>query len=196
MIIVDVETTGTDPRVHSLLSIGAIDFNNPENRFSEECRMFEGAKIEKEATLINGIDEKQATDPSKQSDKELIEHFFQWMEKASDHTIAGQNPHFDTSFLEATARRYHMNFSIPKRIIDLHTATWTHRILNKKEIPITHKRSDINSDFIMNYVGLTAEPHPHIAINGALYEAEAFSRLFFDKPLLKEFESFQIPWLN
>ncbi len=196
MIIVDVETTGTDPHAHSLLSIGAIDFDNPDRRFFEECRIFDGAKIETEATAINGIDETKAKNPSKQTDKELLERFFKWLSESKDHTIAGQNPHFDTSFLEATARRYHLNFSIPKRIIDLHTSTWMHLLLSHKEIPIVHNRSDINSDFIMQYVGMTPEPHPHIAINGALYEAEAFSRLFKNKSLLPEFSHHKIPWLN
>src|SRR5688572_23833921 len=106
MIVVDVETTGTDPRVHSLLSIGAIDFDDPGRQFFEECRAFPGAKIEEEATAINGVGEEEAFNPNKQSDKELIEHFFVWMKESRDHTIAGQNPHFDTAFIEEAARRY------------------------------------------------------------------------------------------
>src|SRR3989344_2493483 len=35
MIVIDVETTGVIPTKHSILSIGAIDFNNPENQFYE-----------------------------------------------------------------------------------------------------------------------------------------------------------------
>lgn len=43
MIILDVETTGTDPSIHSLVSIGAVDFNNPDTRFMEECLVWSGA---------------------------------------------------------------------------------------------------------------------------------------------------------
>lgn len=192
MIVVDVETTGTDPKVHSLLSIGAVDFDNPERRFFEECRAFEGAKVEEEASAINGIGEKEAFDISKQTDEELLEHFFAWMKESRDHTIAGQNPQFDVSFLEATARRYHLNYSIPKRMVDLHATTWTHMLLHDENPPIAHNRSDLNSDTIMMYAGLPPEPHPHVALNGALYEAEAFSRLFFEKNFLKEFKDIPI----
>ena len=153
MIIVDVETTGTDPHCHSLISIGAVDFDNPERRFFEECRAFDGAKVEKEATEINGVGEIEAFDDTKQSDEELITHFFEWMKESRDHTIAGQNPQFDVSFLEATARRYHLNYSIPKRMVDLHAATWTHMILQGANPPIEHNRSNLNSDTIMQYVG-------------------------------------------
>lgn len=194
MIVVDIETTGTDPRVHSILSIGAIDFNNPERRFSEECRAFPGAKIEEEATIVNGIGEEEAFNSSKQNDEELVKRFFVWMMESEDHTIAGQNPHFDTGFLEETARRYHLNFSIPKRIVDLHTVVWTHMELNGSKPPVEHNRSGLNSDIIMKYVGIPAEPHPHIALNGALYEAEAFSRLFRNEVLLDEFKEYKIPW--
>lgn len=197
MIIVDVETTGTDPKYHSLISIGAIDFDNPERRFFEECRAFDGAKVEAEATAVNGVGEIEAFDSTKQSDKDLIIGFLTWMKESRDHTIAGQNPQFDVSFLEATARRYHLDYSIPKRMVDLHSATWTHMILHGTNPPLEHNRSNLNSDTIMEYVGLTPEPHPHIAINGALYEAEAFSRLLYNKNFLKEFKDVPIKqWKN
>jgi len=53
--------------------------------------------------------------------------------------------------------------------------------------------SDLNSDFIMNYVGLPSEPKPHRAINGARYEAEALSRLIYGRGLFEEFEGYAIP---
>lgn len=196
MVIVDVETTGTDPRVHSLLSIGAVDFETGEE-FFEECRAFQGAKVEAEATAVNGISEKEAFSEVKQSDKELVEHFFLWLSKSEDHTIAGQNPHFDTSFIIAAAERYHLNYSIPKRVVDLHSVTWAHMILKGGKPPIASKRSDLNSDKIMEYVGIPAEAHPHIAIGGAKIEAEAFSRLLREKPFYEDqYSKFLIPWIK
>jgi hypothetical protein len=37
------------------------------------------------------------------------------------------------------------------------------------------------------------EPRPHNALNWAKYEAEAFSRYFYGKKLLPEFEKYDIP---
>ena len=45
MIVVDVETSGMDAYKHSLLSIGAVDFENPVERFYEECRIWDGAGL-------------------------------------------------------------------------------------------------------------------------------------------------------
>ena len=55
MIVVDVESSGVDAQKDSLVSVGAIDFDNPENRFYEECRIWDGAHVEKEALEINGF---------------------------------------------------------------------------------------------------------------------------------------------
>ncbi len=55
MIVVDVESTGVDPKLCSLLSVGAVDFDNPKNQFYMECYAFSGAHIEKEALVVAGF---------------------------------------------------------------------------------------------------------------------------------------------
>ena len=55
MIVLDVETSGTDPNKHSILSLGALDLSNPSNQFYGECRAFEGAHLEEEAFAVNGF---------------------------------------------------------------------------------------------------------------------------------------------
>jgi hypothetical protein len=61
--------------------------------------------------------------------------------------------------------------------------------------PVLNNRTDLNSDKIMNYVGIPAEPHPHNALNGAKVAGEAISRLLYDRNLLPEFKQFKIPWI-
>lgn len=195
MIIVDVETSGVDPNYHSLVSIGAIDFENPDDIFFEECRVFDGARIEKDSLVINGMTEDELFDTNKKSEKEIVQDFILWMKDKSDHTIAGQNPFFDTSFIEAAAHRGGLDISIAHRIIDLHSITYFHMLRRGITPPTFNKRTDLNSDKIMEYVGIPAEPKPHIAINGAKWEAEAFSRLINEKNLFLEFKEYKIPWL-
>jgi len=55
MIMVDVETTGVDAKKNSIISIGAVDFSNPQNQFYKECRIWEGAEITQQALYINGF---------------------------------------------------------------------------------------------------------------------------------------------
>ncbi len=53
-------------------------------------------------------------------------------------------------------------------------------------------KSLLDSDAVMTYVGIPTEPKPHIALNGALWEAEAISRLLYQKNLLSQFEQYPI----
>lgn len=192
MIIVDVETTGTDPRYHSLVSIGAIDFDNPADSFFRQCHIFDGARVEEKALQINGMTDTELHDTRKPSEAEIVKEFIAWMKDKSDHTFAGQNVSFDVAFIMAGAERAHLDISVPHRVIDLHSIVYFHMIERGITPPTAHSRTDLDSDKIMEYVGIPAEPKPHIALNGAKWEAEAFSRLFHKKSLFKEFENYKI----
>jgi DNA polymerase III epsilon subunit-like protein len=196
MIVLDIEATGTNCEVHSIVSIGAIDFIRPEQIFNEECQIWEGAHINPDALKYNGFTEAQITDPTKQTDEQIVKKLLAWIEDREDRTIAGQNPSFDVGFLRATALRYNMNISLAHRSIDQHSIVYAHMIARGLTPPLEHHHSAINSDFIMEYVGIPTEPKPHRALNGAIWEAEALSRLLYDKPLLAQFEKFPIPWLK
>lgn len=196
MIVLDVETTGTDPLKHSLVSIGAIDFNKPERQFYEECRIFESAHIMNEALVVNGMTHEQLTDQKKKTEGEIVKDFLVWLSLSEEKTIAGQNPFFDVSFIYAGAARNGMDAEIPHRIIDQHSICWYHMKKRGLNPPLKNGKTDLNSDGIMKYVGIPAEPKPHIALNGALWEAEAFSRLIYDKSLLSQFKNSPIPWLT
>ncbi|MES2223417.1 MAG: 3'-5' exonuclease [Patescibacteria group bacterium] len=196
MIVVDVETTGTDPRYHSLVSIGAIDFENPADTFYRECYVFDGARIEEKALQINGMTEAELYDKSKPSEADILKEFIVWMRNKKDHTFAGQNVSFDVAFIIAAAERAQTNVSIAHRVVDLHSITYFHMSRRGIVPPLAHGRTDLDSDKIMEYVGIPAEPKPHVAINGAKWEAEAFSRLFNEKSMFPELNSFKIPWIK
>ena len=195
MIVIDVEATGIDEIKHSILSIGALDFDNPENQFYEECRAFEGAHIMDEALAINGFTRQQVFDLNKQTDKDLVLHFIEWTKKVKEHTFAGQNPSFDRDFIHRAADRYHIDWPFAFRTIDQHSVCFTHMVKRGLVPPVAHGRSDLNSDIIMHYVGIPAEIRPHNALNGAKVAAEALSRLLYDKKLLAEFKDNSIPWI-
>ncbi|MEK9201660.1 MAG: 3'-5' exonuclease [Patescibacteria group bacterium] len=196
MIILDIEATGTHPYRHSILSIGAIDFENTKRRFYEECRIWEGAHVMDEALLVNGFARESLANPSKNSEGDIVKNFFAWLKESRDHTIAGQNPSFDIDFLKAASERNHIDFPLAHRSFDLHSMVYLHMVQYGITPPMEKGRSALNSDSIMAYVGIPVEPHPHNALNGALYEAEAFSRILYGKSLLKEFSQYQVFRVN
>lgn len=196
MIVLDIEASGTEPQVHSIVSIGALDFDNPTNQFYGECRIWDGAHIMDGALEVNGFTEAEITDKQKQSEAELIEKFITWSETCQERTICGQNPSFDRDFARAAAHRAHLDWQLAYRTVDTHTLCYMHMIQKGYEVPIDpdHKRSMLNLDAVLNYCGIPEEPHPHNALTGAMSHAEVASRLLYDRKLLPEFAAYQIPW--
>lgn len=201
MIIVDVETSGINAKKHSIVSIGAVDFLNPTNTFYEECRIWDGAHIMegvegeteiKGATDVNGMTPEQMRDPNKKTVGEVIMLFKKWTETCSDWVFAGHNPSFDIEFITDSIDRFNIEWSLPRRTIDLHSVCYCHMLSKGLKPPLKHQKSFLNSDNVMEYVGLPAEPKPHIALNGALWEAEAFSRLIYGKSLLPQFAQYPV----
>ncbi len=154
MIVVDIETSGVDPIKNSILSIGAVDFLNPKRIFYEECRAFEGAHISDESLAVNGYSREEVTDSQKQSDKEIVEHFLAWTLESKDHTMAGQNPSFDRDFIMYTAQRYHLNWPLTHRTVDLHSVCYSHMVGQGTLPPMEKNRSALNLDAILVYLGM------------------------------------------
>lgn len=195
MIIVDVEASGTESWKHSIVSVGALDFAHPENRFYEECRIWDGAHIMPGALAVNGFSEAEITDPNKQSEADLAHRFIQWSADLEERTFAGQNVSFDRDFLKAASERAgHTDWPFAYRTVDTHTLCYMHQINRGLTPPVRHRRSALDLDAVLNYCGIPEEPHPHNALTGALSHAEVVSRLLYGRKLLPEFDQFEIPW--
>jgi DNA polymerase III epsilon subunit-like protein len=197
MLVLDIEGSGTEAHKHSIVSVGALDLANPDNRFYEECRIWEGAHVMDEALKVNGFTKEEITDPKKLSEAELVHAFMDWSQKLNDRTFAGQNPSYDRDFMKYAAERAgHTAWPFAHRTIDTHTLCWMHMVNHRIQPPIdkVHKRSALNLDAVLNYCGIPEEPQPHNALTGALSHAEVISRLLYGRKLLPEFMQFEIPW--
>lgn len=192
MIVADIEASGLDPHRHSLLSIGAVDFNNPERQFYSECRMWEGATSMPDALAMNGFSEEECRDPSKHSLEELMQNFLHWVEQCNNKTLAGQNVSFDRDFLNDSFSRSHIGWHFSYRTLDLHSMAVMDMIKRGIELPKKNDRIELSLDAILVYVGLPPEPKPHHGLTGAKLEAEAFSRILYGKNLLPEYAQYPI----
>lgn len=195
MIFLDVEGSGTNYQQHSVVSIGALDFDQPDNRFYGECRIWDGADIMDGALAVNGFTEAEITDPAKMPESQLVAEFLSWSEPIADRTLCGQNVSYDRDMLRAAADRANCNWDLAYRTIDTHTLCWMHMVTHGLTPPIdtAHKRSALNLDVILNYCGIPEEPHPHNALTGALCHAEVTSRLLYGRALLPEFVNYPLP---
>lgn len=197
MIVIDVEASGVNYGKHSMVSLGALDFEHPENRFYMECRVWPGAHIDPDALAVNGFTEAEITDPEKVLEGELVRQFLEWSQHMGDRTLAGQNVSFDRDFVKAACEREGIAWDFAYRTIDTHSLAWMHMVNQGLTPPVDaeHRRSALNLDAVMNYCGIPDEPEPHNALTGALSHAEVISRLLYSKKLLPEFEQYAIPWL-
>ena len=181
MIVVDIETTGMHPERNSIVSIGAVDFENYGNTFYGECRVEEGLVIDPVSLQINGFTMKQIKDPAKPSGKELLKEFSDWVSKIEDRTIAGDNIWFDTGFLEVKMKKFRIKWPFAKRTIELHMVS-----LLTEGLPWS-------LDLILKIVGIPERRGAHNALEDALLTAEAISRLATGKGLLKKFSRHKVP---
>ncbi len=196
MLIVDVEASGTDYEKHSMVSLGAIDFSNPTRQFYMECHIWDGAHIMDEALAVCGFTKEEITDPEKPSEGDMVHAFIAWAQETEDQTFVGQNVSFDRDYVKAAAGRAgHTDWPFAYRTIDTHTLAWMHMVKRGLTPPIKNHRSALDLDAILNYCGIPQEPTPHNALTGAKSHAEVTSRLLYDKKLLPEFDSYEIPWL-
>lgn len=197
MIVVDIEATGTEALKHSILSIGAIDYDNPTRQFYDECQAWEGAHISDEALAVCGFSREEATDSTKKTEAEIARAFLAWAwDIEGDRTLAGQNVSFDRDFLKAASARAHLPWDLAHRTIDTHTLGWMHMVKRGIVPPVANNRSALNLDAVLNYCGIPEEPKPHNALTGAMCHAEVIARLLHDRMLLPEFEQFPIPWTS
>lgn len=194
MIVIDIETSGLDPNKHAIVSLGAVNFENPDHIFYSECKVFPGAKIDEQALVVNSFSEADITDPTKQDPKVLILAFLEYAKLCEDTTLAGMNPGvFDIPFLERAAQREKIDWTFGRHSIDLHTLCYAHMRMHKKPIPLKNKHSAINLARVLEYVGLENIDVPHHALEDAKLTAECISRLLYQKPLLEEFKRYPLP---
>lgn len=195
MLVVDVEASGTEPTIHSIVSLGAIDFRDPRRQFYDECRIWEGAHVMSEALEVNGFSDAEIREASKKSEAELVKAFLAWATVAEDQTLAGQNVSFDRDFLKHAAERAGADWPLAFRTVDTHTLCYMHMVKRDLPLPTMKHRSALDLDAILIYCGIPEEPTPHNALTGASCHAEVISRLLYDRPMLPEFEKYPIPWL-
>lgn len=204
MIVLDIETSGLYPEKHGIWQIGAMDLDNPQNHFLEECRIDDNEEIFPQTLDIIGKTEEQLRDKTKQSQKEILESFFKWCNKIKNRNCICQNPVFDLGFITEKARKNELESNLPYRSFDLHAiASLRYQQINNKFL-ISEKtnNSDMVLSNILKFCGIEdtrrsidvktrkvlREGTVHNALEDVKLTAECFSRLVYGKELLNEFK--------
>ena len=213
--VVDLEATSLDTRRGAIASIGMITFRNGELRsYYRVFRPFKGARIDKSSLKVCGFtlkelnrrcDCKGGEDNCKvpehaHSPERVCAYVSKFMKENNCHTIAGQNPAFDTGYLHAYFNRYKKFDFISHRTIDLHSIGYAHLASKGMRVPvdrvrdgrISYARNDFSATKLYRMIGMPAEPKPHNALTGAVFEFEALCRLVYKRSVLEEFKKYKL----
>lgn len=190
MVSIDCEMTGLNPEVSAIISVGAVDLENPARRIYLELRPFDGAFIDDESMAIHGFSREEVNN-FKLSQKEGLELLKQFLDESSERNVLGQNVALDVKFLNNSFLREEIDCRIPYRTLDLHSMICAKLLLNKEKIPTEERKSTLNLDTLLVMSGIAEEPKPHNALTGALSAAEVYFRLIEGRKVLPEFVDFQ-----
>jgi DNA polymerase III epsilon subunit-like protein len=205
MIVVDIETSGLDFNKAGIWQIGALDFYNPENTFLEEARIDDEDNAEEGALKVTGKTIEELRAKNKQSQKELLEHFFLWVSKINSKIFVAHNTPFDHGFLLLRAKKYGLEFPFSHRTFDLHAfSTMKYFEINGKFF-IKEGKSEMSLPNVLKFCGIederiqlkgneiVKEGKSHNGLEDAKLEAECLSRIFYGKSLIKDYSKFSIP---
>lgn len=192
MIAVDCEMSGLDPKVNSILSIGAVDTENKSRRFYGECSMPLNKIADPVSLSINGFKEKDLQNPEKDSLKELMQKFYTWTMETNDRTLLGQNVSLDKEFLNTAFEESGIPFCFHYRVVDVHSVACGMFLKFGVPIVVEDGKMRMSLDKISEILGMPREPRPHNGLNGALYNAEIFFRLVYEENFAPEFRDYPI----
>ncbi|HRY60539.1 MAG TPA: 3'-5' exonuclease [Patescibacteria group bacterium] len=201
MIVVDIETSGVDYNKCGIIQIGAIDIKNPGNTFLQDAKLGDEYTIvnsdnmldSKSVTDLLGIGEEQMKNKNAQSEKELLEHFFQWVSEIEEKDLICQNPQFDYAFMKTKADKYGLSLPFSYRCMDLYTVAHLKYFDLKKDFLFKNGHSDFGLSKTLELCGMIDNRKEHNALEDAKLEAECFSRLVYGKGLLKEYAGIPVP---
>lgn len=194
MIILDIETSGTYFEKNGIWQIGAIDLNTM-NEFLSEGKIDPEDEIQQKALEITGKTEGYLRNKYKQTQKQLIEEFFNWIKKAKIRNCICQNPQFDLGFIQIKANKYNLVSPLPHRAFDLHSfAQKKHYDIHKKFLLDYKKgKSDMDLENILKFCNIKYTRKDHNALEDCKLTGECFSRIVYGKGLFNEFAKFKTP---
>ncbi len=191
--VLDVEATELDPVKGAILSVGMVAHNGQLNTFYREYYPFDGAVISEESMRIHGINPNRQERKPENDPKNVVADIRSFMQANGCIMIAGQNPGFDRSYVNAYAERYGIDFRLPFGMLDLHSFCLGRMLGNGIEPPKSGGHSTLSLDKVLYFVGLEQRQGQHNALDDAKLEFEAFCRLIYGKSVLPEFSSRPVP---
>lgn len=165
MLFVDIETTGLQPGLHSIASIGAVS-EDGEKEYYGECHVAPNRILDADALRVNGFTKRELTDRSKPSEFALVHDFFGWCRENGETIVAGVNvAGFDIAFLKFVSDMCGSRWPFTYRTVDVHA------------IGYALFGSSMSSSELSDVLGVEREKSPHNALRGARHARALYNAL-------------------
>ncbi len=196
-IVLDIETSGLDRVKCGIWQIGAYDLTS-RTEFLEECRIDDKDEIintpgTKPVLEVIGKTEAELRDSKKQSQIQLLHHFFKWVDKRSMKNFLCQNPQFDVTFIEIRAKKYGLEIPFYYRSFDLHDTAQNRYFDLYEKFLVKDDHSDMGLSNILKFCGMEDNRKAHNALEDCKLTAECYSRLRLGKNLFPEYAKYPVP---
>lgn len=197
-IIADIETSGYSKEECGIWQIGAVDLNKPRGYFIDEARIDDtdivlslpGTNV----LEILGKTEDELRDPNKQSQKQLLGGFFDWIKLRGVRMVSGQNSRWDVDWIEVKSEKYGLKKPFQYRSLDLHSMAQLRHYDSHGEFLTKDNYSHMNLKNVLKFCGFPDDPRGnHNALEDAKLAAECFTRLTDGKNLFPEYTQFEVP---
>ncbi len=162
--LTDIETTGLDPKIHEIIEIACILFDDEKfeiiNTFEYKIKPEKIEAAAPEAMKVNGYNEEEWKDALS-----LDEVMDKYIEFTNGATFMAYNVTFDWGFLKETGK----NFLLHYHRLDLLSMACI-------KIPREGKTS-WSMKSVCKYLDIEPEPEIHRALNGVMKEYEIYTEL-------------------
>ncbi len=169
ILLVDLETSGTDPLRHGIAQVGALLLDqvtfDEHGTIDLHVRLAESDEIDPESAKVSRIDELAARSAFAVPLAEALDQL-EALGKPDEVVLAAWNADFDVSFLRAAYRRLDRPWPWDFHVLELWSVAWALRPdLPSPTIAQAKKALEIGN------------PHTHDALEDCRLEAEILRRL-------------------
>lgn len=175
LIILDIETTGTDILTHSICDLGAVKLNDDLNVYDKfktpnYIRPFTDS-YDPEAMKVHNIPIEKITSNKTPHFKEVSQDFNDWVGDFSSCMLASWGVSFDMTFLETSYNRVRCPWFFGYRYLDIRTLA--HWEMNKYNFD-----DSLSLKEVCSYYNIPFEAHKyHTALGDAEMEARLLKKI-------------------
>lgn len=210
MIVLDIETSGLAGNC-GIWQICAINLDDAPNYFLQESRVDDDDLIQEGALKVTGKTREELLDVTKQSQKQMILNYFNWVRNQPEKIFFGQNVGWDICMIQDKCFKYGITDLFSEihglRGNDLHTlAQDKYYELHGRYFLNDKGRSNMSLPNILNFCGIPDKRIKlekekvvragtvHNAFEDCQLEGEVLYRFKFGKNFFSEYSKFEIPY--